>query len=55
MKVVSFNVNGIRAITSKNFIQDMIEVDPTVICLQETKATPEQVQQQLQTIYQNRG
>ncbi len=43
MKVVSFNVNGIRAITSKNFIQDMSDVDPTVICLQETKADVEQV------------
>jgi exodeoxyribonuclease-3 len=43
MKVVSFNVNGIRAITSKNFIQDMTEINPDVICLQETKADVEQV------------
>jgi len=43
MKVVSFNVNGIRAITSKNFIQDMSALDPVVICLQETKADVEQV------------
>ena len=44
MKIISFNVNGIRAIVGKNFIQDMQRVDADVICLQETKATPEQVQ-----------
>jgi exodeoxyribonuclease-3 len=45
MKIISFNVNGIRAITSKNFIQDMISINPDVICLQETKATEEQVKE----------
>lgn len=44
MKIISFNVNGIRAIVGKTFIQDMQRVDADVICLQETKATPEQVQ-----------
>ena len=43
MKVISFNVNGIRAIVSKNFIQDMQAISPDVICLQETKADAEQV------------
>jgi exodeoxyribonuclease-3 len=45
MKIISFNVNGIRAITAKSFIQDMIEIDADVICLQETKATEEQVKE----------
>lgn len=45
MKIISFNVNGIRAITSKSFIQDMIDVNADVICLQETKATEEQVKE----------
>jgi exodeoxyribonuclease-3 len=45
MKIISFNVNGIRAITSKNFNQDMISINPDVICLQETKATEEQVKE----------
>ena len=43
MKIISFNVNGIRAIVSKNFIQDMQTISPDVICLQETKADAEQV------------
>lgn len=43
MKILSFNVNGIRAVVGKNFIIDMQAQAPDVICLQETKATPEQV------------
>ena len=45
MKILSFNVNGIRAIAGKNFISDMQAVDADVICLQETKATVEQVKE----------
>ena len=43
MKILSFNVNCIRAVVGKNFIADMLAQAPDVICLQETKATPEQV------------
>jgi exodeoxyribonuclease-3 len=43
MKIISFNVNGIRAIVAKNFIQDMQAISPDIICLQETKADAEQV------------
>jgi len=43
MKIISFNVNGIRAITKKSFVEDMQRVDADIICLQETKATSEQV------------
>jgi exodeoxyribonuclease-3 len=43
MKIISFNVNGIRAIVAKKFIQDMKAISPDVICLQETKADAEQV------------
>ena len=45
MKIISFNVNGIRAITSKSFNQDMLELNADIICLQETKATEEQVKE----------
>lgn len=45
MKIISFNVNGIRAITQKSFIEDMRSIDPTIICLQETKASVEQVKE----------
>ena len=43
MKILSFNVNGIRAVVCKTFIEDMQAQVPDVICLQETKATPDQV------------
>ncbi|MBR07052.1 MAG: exodeoxyribonuclease III [Rickettsiales bacterium] len=41
MKLVSWNVNGIRAILKKDFLQDIKEMDPDVLCLQETKAQEE--------------
>ena len=47
MKIISFNVNGIRAIIKKDFIADMKRVDADIICLQETKATVEQVKESL--------
>lgn len=45
MEIISFNVNGIRAIAKKNFFEDMTELNADVICLQETKATVEQVKE----------
>lgn len=47
MKIISFNVNGIRAIVKKNFISDMQTVNADVICLQETKAMVSQVKEAL--------
>lgn len=43
MKIISFNVNGIRAIIQKSFIADMQSLNADVICLQETKASVDQV------------
>ncbi len=43
MKIISYNVNGIRAAISKGFIAWLQAADPDVICLQEIKATPEQI------------
>lgn len=43
MRIVSYNVNGIRAALNKGFIGWLQTVDPDVVCLQETKATREQV------------
>ena len=43
MKLISWNVNGIRAAMNKGF-RDFVETDqPDVLCLQETKAEPDQV------------
>lgn len=38
MKLISWNVNGIRAISNKNFIENVRELDPDILCLQEIKA-----------------
>lgn len=43
MKIISFNVNGIRAIAAKNFKSDLQSMNPDVLCLQETRATDKQV------------
>ena len=45
MKLVSWNVNGIRAVLRKDlFLPFVAAHDPDVICLQETKAHPQQVE-----------
>ncbi len=43
MKIVSYNVNGIRAALNKGFIEWLKQTDPDVICLQEIKANKEQL------------
>tara|TARA_Y100000590_G_scaffold434431_1_gene552610 strand:- start:4798 stop:5556 length:759 start_codon:yes stop_codon:yes gene_type:complete len=43
MKLISWNVNGIRAAIKKGFYEFMQEHNPDIICLQETKANKEQV------------
>ena len=45
MKVISFNVNGIRAIAGKGFLEDMRALNADIICLQETKSTVEQLKE----------
>lgn len=44
MKLISWNVNGIRAVLAKNFCEFVATERPEILCLQETKARPEQVQ-----------
>ena len=43
MKIISWNVNGIRAVIKKGFYDFMNDYHPDIICLQETKASKEQV------------
>ena len=47
MKIISFNVNGVRAITKKSFLSDVNAMQPDILCLQETKANDDQVNQAL--------
>lgn len=44
MKIVSYNVNGIRAALNKGFLDWLKLVNPDVICLQETKAHQSQLE-----------
>ncbi len=50
MKLISWNVNGIRAVAKKNFFDDLRAMDPDVLCLQETKAQDEQVVETLREL-----
>lgn len=50
MKLVSFNVNGIRAIMKKDFTSSLNALNPDVLCLQETKAQDHQVEEALESI-----
>ena len=43
MKILSYNVNGIRAALNKGFAEWLSSADPDVVCLQETKALEDQV------------
>lgn len=43
MKIISYNVNGIRAAMKKDFITWLKAANPDVLCLQEIKATEDQV------------
>ena len=44
MKLISWNVNGIRAVLGKGFPEFVAAENPDILCLQETKARPEQVE-----------
>jgi exodeoxyribonuclease-3 len=43
MKIISYNVNGIRAALNKGFAEWLSAENPDILCLQELKALPEQV------------
>lgn len=51
MKIISYNVNGIRAAQKKGFEEWLSKEQPDVLCLQELKAKPEQVS----TFYEEMG
>lgn len=43
-KLISWNVNGIRAVLKKGFLDFLKKEDPDILCLQETRANPEDVE-----------
>ena len=50
MKIVSWNVNGIRAIAKKTFFTDLEFLGTDILCLQETKAQDNQVAETLEPL-----
>lgn len=53
MKLISWNVNGLRAVMNKGFEQFFKEIDADVFCLQETKLQEEQIDENMKKIFQN--
>ncbi len=43
MKIISYNVNGIRSAINKGLLEWLRQEDPDVFCIQESKAQPEQI------------
>lgn len=50
MRLLSWNVNGVRAVTKKGFAEIVAGLDADVLCIQETKAMPEQVPEEIRTL-----
>ena len=45
--IISWNVNGIRAVEKKSFIPWLLDTNADVVCIQETKANPSQLSEEL--------
>ncbi|MFA6101030.1 MAG: exodeoxyribonuclease III [Victivallaceae bacterium] len=50
MKLYSWNVNGIRAVEKKGFAGLVAQMSPDILCLQETKASEDQLSDELKNI-----
>jgi len=50
IRLLSWNVNGIRAIQKKGFIEWLKKENPDILCLQETKAHPDQLSDDLKNV-----
>jgi exodeoxyribonuclease-3 len=50
IKIISWNVNGIRAVHKKGFLNWFAETKPDILCLQETKAHEEQLPDVLKNV-----
>lgn len=53
MKLISWNVNGLRAAVQKGFKEFFQEVNSDIFCIQETKMQQEQIDIELNSIFQN--
>ena len=49
MKLISWNVNGVRAVVKKGFLDWLEQTHPDILCLQETKAHVDQLTSEILT------
>ena len=47
MKLICWNVNGVRAVAKKGFFEWLKKESPDILCLQETKASPDNLTNEL--------
>ena len=52
MKMISWNVNGLRAVMGKNFMEAFTALDADIFCLQETKLQEGQIEMDLPGYHQ---
>jgi len=50
MKIVSWNVNGLRAVVRKGNWKDVFAIRPDILCLQEIKATEDQLPEEARSV-----
>ena len=53
MKLISWNVNGLRAVINKGFKEFFENIDADIFCIQETKMQEEQIDIEIQNIFKN--
>jgi len=47
--IISWNVNGLRAVDRKGNFKDILKEEPDILCLQETKSLPEQLTEEVRS------
>src|SRR3989344_3900729 len=50
MKIISWNTNGLRATAKQGFFTPLFKEKPDILCLQETKAMPEQLPEEVRNV-----
>ncbi len=43
VRIISWNVNGVRSVRGKGFLESLLAGGPDIVCLQETKIQPDQL------------
>ena len=54
MKLISWNVNGLRAAMNKGFNEFFKEIDADIFCIQETKMQKDQITDDIRKLFKDR-